>query len=183
MHKHRFQTCTCLTKNPCHYKFVNSTNVNAGNVSAATIPIMPNVINTSAKVKPLDQPLDVTPSPTGVRLAFRSPTPATLSHEERAIISLQIWVSTPTFLPLSDINLRAPPPQRLLIFHTFCLLLNLLTKHHYNLFCNIFQAYETSSGSKIVIVSMPLSFSKSLYMACIGRLDITSAVNDIFVQF
>ena len=83
-----------FNKNPCHYKFVNSTNVNAGNVSAATIPIMPNVINTSAKVKPLDQPLDVTPSPTGVRLAFRSPTPATLSHEERAIISSDFMAQT-----------------------------------------------------------------------------------------
>ena len=74
-----------------------------GIVIAATMPIMPSVINTSAKVNAIFDFVGLKAQPTATS----------------EVIPLLAGVSTPRFLPLSGKNPRAPPPQRLLIFHAF----------------------------------------------------------------
>ena len=103
----------------------------AGSVMAATTPIMPKVIKTSAKVKAvfdfvgLKVPTFFSNISMRVALFFiLTPLLFNLLLIITLFWSACKWVN---FLPLSGENPRAPPPQRLSSIHAFCLLLNSLT--------------------------------------------------------
>ena len=81
-----------------------------GIVIAATMPIMPSVINTSAKVNAIFDFVRLKAQPTATS----------------EVIPLLAGVSTPRFLPLSGKNPRAPPPE-IVDFSCFYPLFNFLT--------------------------------------------------------